>query len=105
VGRARVGFGARTEPLLLGISTAGYDRASFLGDLVREGEEGKDRRFLYRWIGLPADSEADCRDPKTWREPVAGRVFRSTRSIRGPLATRRSASLLLRAIRPRSGSC
>jgi phage terminase large subunit-like protein len=61
------GFGARTEPLLLGISTAGYDRASLLGDLVREGEEGKDPRFLYRWVGLPQDSEADYRDPKTWR--------------------------------------
>jgi phage terminase large subunit-like protein len=61
------GFGARTEPLLLGISTAGYDRASLLGDLVREREEGKDPRFLYRWVGLPQDSEADYRDPKTWR--------------------------------------
>jgi phage terminase large subunit-like protein len=61
------GFGARTEPLLLGISTAGYDRGSLLGDLVREGEEGKDRRFLYRWVGLPQDSEANYRDPATWR--------------------------------------
>jgi phage terminase large subunit-like protein len=61
------GFGARTEPLLLGISTAGYDRASLLGDLVREGEEGKDPRFLYQWVGLSQDSEADYRDPKTWR--------------------------------------
>jgi phage terminase large subunit-like protein len=61
------GFGGRTEPLLLGISTAGYDRASLLGDLVREGEEGKDPRFLYRWTGLPPDSEADYRSPRTWR--------------------------------------
>ena len=61
------GFGARTEPLLLGISTAGYDRASLLGDLVREGEEGADPRFLYRWVGLPQDSEADYRDTETWR--------------------------------------
>jgi phage terminase large subunit-like protein len=61
------GFGARTEPLLLGISTAGYDRASLLGDLVREGEEGKDRRFLFRWVGLPQDSEADYRSPATWK--------------------------------------
>jgi phage terminase large subunit-like protein len=60
------GFGGRTEPLLLGISTAGFNRASLLGDLVREGEEGKDPRFLYRWVGLPQDSEADYRDPKTW---------------------------------------
>ncbi len=61
------GFGAREEPLLLGISTAGYNRASLLGDLVREGEEGADPRFLYRWVGLPQDSQADYRDPKTWR--------------------------------------
>ena len=61
------GFGSRTEPLMLGISTAGYDKASLLGDLVREGEEGSDPRFLYRWIGLPQDSEADYRDPQTWR--------------------------------------
>ena len=61
------GFGARTEPLLLAISTAGYHRASLLGDLVREGEEGKDPRFLYRWVGLPQDSELDYRSPETWK--------------------------------------
>ncbi len=61
------GFGAREEPLLLGISTAGYDRASLLGDLVREGEEGADPRFLYQWVGLPQDSDLDYRDPATWR--------------------------------------
>ena len=61
------GFGTRSEPLMLGISTAGYDRGSLLGDLVREGEEGKDPRFLYRWIGLPQNSEADYRSPRTWR--------------------------------------
>jgi phage terminase large subunit-like protein len=60
-------FGSRTEPLMLGISTAGYDKASLLGDLVREGEEGKDRAFLYRWVGLPAGSDLDYRDPEAWR--------------------------------------
>jgi phage terminase large subunit-like protein len=61
------GVVSRTEPLMIGISTAGYDRASLLGDLVREGEEGSDPRFLYRWVGLPQDSEADYRSPETWR--------------------------------------
>jgi phage terminase large subunit-like protein len=61
------GFGSRTEPLMLGITTAGFDRASLLGDLVREGEQGKDRAFLYRWIGLAENSELDYRDPRAWR--------------------------------------
>jgi phage terminase large subunit-like protein len=52
---------------MLGITTAGYDRASLLGDLVREGIEGKDRWILYRWSGLPEGSKLDYRDPKTWR--------------------------------------
>lgn len=61
------GVVSREEPLMLGISTAGYDRASLLGDLVREGEAGEDPRFLYRWVGLPQDSQLDYRDPQTWR--------------------------------------
>jgi Terminase large subunit, ATPase domain len=61
------GFGSRTEPLMLGITTAGFNRASLLGDLVREGEDGKDPAFLYRWVGLPQGSELDYRDPKAWR--------------------------------------
>jgi phage terminase large subunit-like protein len=61
------GVVSREEPLMLGISTAGYDRASLLGDLCREGEAGEDPRFLYRWVGLPQDSDLDYRDPATWR--------------------------------------
>jgi len=61
------GVVSREEPLMIGISTAGFDRGSLLGDLVREGEEGSDPRFLYRWVGLPQDSDLDYRDPATWR--------------------------------------
>jgi phage terminase large subunit-like protein len=61
------GVVSREEPLMIGISTAGFDRDSLLGDLVREGEEGSDPRFLYRWAGLPQDSTLDYRDPATWR--------------------------------------
>ena len=84
------GFGGRAEPLLLGITTAGYDRASLLGDLVREGEEGKDPRFLYRWVGLPKDSEADYRDPKTWR--LANPALSCRGSVPGPGPPRRYGS-------------
>jgi hypothetical protein len=47
------GFGARTEPLLLGISTAGYDRASLLGDLVRERRRARTRGSCIGGSGRP----------------------------------------------------
>lgn len=56
------------DPLLLCISTAGFDRASLLAELCERGESGEDPRFLYRWHGLPAESPLDYRDPVTWRE-------------------------------------
>lgn len=55
------------EPLLLCISTAGYDSGSLLAELCKRGESGEDPRFLYRWHGLPKDSAADYRDPETLR--------------------------------------
>lgn len=55
------------EPLLVCISTAGYDDTSLLADLCRRGEAGEDPRFLYRWHGLAQDSELDYRDPETWK--------------------------------------
>jgi phage terminase large subunit-like protein len=55
------------DPLFLCISTAGWDPSSLLADLCQKGESGDDPRFLYRWHGLPRDSDLDYRDPKTWK--------------------------------------
>lgn len=55
----------RPEPLLIGISSAGYNKASVLGEQVARGEKGDDPRFFYRWFAAPAD--CDWRDPETWK--------------------------------------
>jgi phage terminase large subunit-like protein len=55
------------EPVLLCISTAGYDQASLLAELCERGEKGEDPRFLYRWHGLPADSGLDHTSAEAWK--------------------------------------
>lgn len=55
----------RPEPLLVAISSAGYDSDSLLWELCKRGEAGTDPRFFYRWYAAPMD--ADYRDPKTWK--------------------------------------
>ena len=67
VGRARVRVRRTHRTAAARHHHGGLRPPSLLGDLVREGEEGKDPRFLYRWTGLPQDSEADYRSPKTWK--------------------------------------
>lgn len=52
--------------LMVGITTAGYDPESLLGDLCKEGESGKDSRYLYRWYGLPEDSKLKHTDETAW---------------------------------------
>jgi phage terminase large subunit-like protein len=55
----------RPEPMMLMISTAGYDQDSLLWELCKLGESGDDPRFFYRWKTAPEDLPYD--DPATWR--------------------------------------
>ena len=55
----------RPEPLLVCISTAGYDQNSLLAQECRRGEKGDDPRFLYRWHTVDEDLAYD--DPETWK--------------------------------------
>jgi phage terminase large subunit-like protein len=55
----------RPEPLLICISSAGYNKASVLGELVARGEKGDDPRLFYRWFAAPAD--CDWRDQEAWK--------------------------------------
>lgn len=60
------GLVKRPEPLLVCISSAGYDfDGSLLGEEVRRGKTGEDPRFFYRWFSAP--EEMDWRDPETWK--------------------------------------
>ncbi len=60
----RTAMGAREEPLLLAITTAGWDRESILWQRFRHGEEGQDPRFYFRWFSAPQG--ADIRDFEAW---------------------------------------
>lgn len=61
--------GAREQPIVLQITTAGFDRKTICyrqyeyGKAVATGEK-VDRRFLFHWI--EAEAEADYTDPATW---------------------------------------
>jgi phage terminase large subunit-like protein len=55
----------RPEPLLVCISSAGYNKDSVLGELCERGERGDDPRLFYQWFSAP--EELDWRDPETWR--------------------------------------
>lgn len=65
------GVGARLEPLVLCITTAGYDLDTPCGRMyshglkVRSGET-QDDAFLFRWYGAPPD--ADYREPTVWEQ-------------------------------------
>ena len=64
------GTGARRQPLVFQITTAGYDTESIAYKQYQHGravEAGQvdDPRYLMHWIEAPAD--ADYRDPAVWR--------------------------------------
>lgn len=64
-----LGSGARRQPLVIGITTAGYDEGSLayrLYDYGRKIERGEidDPSFFFRWYGAPPRS--DHRDPQVW---------------------------------------
>ena len=72
----RSGMGAREEPLLLGVTTAGATRAGVLWDWIhgeispdtglREGGILKDPNALYFWYG--ATDKEDINDREVWRK-------------------------------------
>lgn len=69
------GMGARSQPLTIGITTAGYDRQSIcyeLYDYGRRVESGQvaDPSWHFRWFGAPDD--ADWTDRKVWRKAHPG---------------------------------
>lgn len=67
-----LGRGARRQPLVVGITTAGFDRQSLAWELydhgrrVRSGEE--DDPTFYFWWSEPSEAIADWRDPAVWAE-------------------------------------
>jgi phage terminase large subunit-like protein len=78
--------GARAQPLMMAISTAGFDRASILYELYAHGKRVRedptiDPTFLPVIYEAPAD--ADWRDEKTWKRanPALG-DFRSLDEMR-----------------------
>jgi phage terminase large subunit-like protein len=78
--------GARAEPLVIAISTAGYDRHSILWELYQHGKKvlenpALDPTFLAVIYEAPID--ADWRDEKVWRRanPALG-DFRSLEELR-----------------------
>jgi len=60
------GLVKRYDAMMIGITTAGWDEDSLLGDLCREGAKGEDPRYLYRWFGLPTDSRMDPFSEEAW---------------------------------------
>ena len=67
-----LGMGTREQPLMLGITTAGYDEESLLYRLYEYGRrvqsgEVDDPTFWFKWWE-PADRECDWLDPAVWKE-------------------------------------
>ena len=82
--------GARAEPLVIAISTAGYDRHSILWELYQHGKKVQaapaiDPTFLAVIWEAPID--ADWRDEKVWKQanPALG-DFRSLEELRAACA-------------------
>jgi hypothetical protein len=59
------GSAAREEPLVISITTAGYDRSSICWDVFQRGLSGEEPDFLFWWLG--AREEADWSDPSLWK--------------------------------------
>jgi phage terminase large subunit-like protein len=66
------GMATRRQPLIIGITTAGYDKGTLCGRLYERGKriqsgEVEDAGFFMRWWE-PADPQADWLDPAVWAE-------------------------------------
>lgn len=78
----------RPEPLMVCISSAGYDQDSLLWEMCKEGEAGTNPRFFYQWHAAPEGLSHD--DPETWKlaNPALGceRPFLSLSGFEDSLA-------------------
>lgn len=59
-----LGMGARAKPMIVGITTAGFDKTTLAWDLYERGKRGE----LFFWWREPAHANADWLDPKVWAE-------------------------------------
>lgn len=60
----RFGMGARPNPMMIGITTAGFDRTSLAWDLYEQGKRGD----IYFWWSEPSDPNCDWMDHAAWSE-------------------------------------
>lgn len=60
----RFGMGARPNPMMVGITTAGFDRTTLAWDLYEQGKRGE----IYFWWREPSDPDCDWKDHAAWRE-------------------------------------
>lgn len=61
----RTASGARSQPLLLSITTAGADMGGICRKLWEKGMAGSDDRFYFRWFAAPDSADVD--DPAAWK--------------------------------------
>lgn len=59
-----LGMGTRARPMIVGITTAGFDRTTLAWDLYERGTRGE----IYFWWREPAESGCDWRDEAVWAE-------------------------------------
>ena len=59
-----LGMGARKTPMIVGITTAGWDQTTLAWDLYERGKRGE----FFFWWAEPQDKDADWLDPKVWAE-------------------------------------
>lgn len=59
----RYGMGARTKPMLIGITTAGFDRTTLAWELYEQGPSGQ-----FFWWREPSDPGCDWMDRNAWAE-------------------------------------
>lgn len=62
----KTAMGAREEPLLVSITTAGFDADSFCYQMFDRARRGEDPRLLFRWWSAPDGCPAD--DGRGWAE-------------------------------------
>jgi phage terminase large subunit-like protein len=59
----RFGMGARPNPMMIGITTAGFDRTTLAWELYDQGSNGQ-----FFWWREPADRNCDWQDRAAWAE-------------------------------------
>jgi len=60
----RFGMGARPNPMMVGITTAGFDRTTLAWDLYEQGKRGD----IYFWWSEPKDPNCDWMDHDAWAQ-------------------------------------